>query len=195
MFFYTGSQDRWFGQAVNHRVEPRHPFSLGPLRGLAFGLRFCAKTLLYILKNITSPRNILGQIKINFGRSTSGVFKAPSPDRTETIEISYNTIKVAATKLSLVLNSYEIVHHVMMDIQGEEGAVLKECLEVANKKVRKFVIGTHSASIDKELAALFKKHRWESKWMFPCNVKNHPTPYGKTGFQDGVQVWRNPRIA
>ncbi|MBP7074084.1 MAG: FkbM family methyltransferase [Rhabdochlamydiaceae bacterium] len=108
-----------------------------------------------------------------------------------------NALKTKGVVKTITLNSllekYEHVDLIDMDIQGFELAVLEASIDLLNKKVKRLHIGTHSKEIDEGLKNLFQKHGWQNVHLFPC-LATSTTPYGVIEFNDGIQSWANPRI-
>jgi hypothetical protein len=78
-----------------------------------------------------------------------------------------------------------------LDIQGVESEVLAPSFDVLTAKVGIVHVGTHSASIDRELWIAFKRHGWLNAFAYPSNSQTS-TRFGRVTFVDGVQTWVNP---
>ena len=89
---------------------------------------------------------------------------------------------------------WDLVH---IDIQGGEGEVCRAGMAMMSERVRWVVIGTHSRALDGEVMAAFHAAGWALE-----NEKPTIMPWiqgGRTlemmAIVDGVQAWRNPRLA
>lgn len=89
---------------------------------------------------------------------------------------------------------WDLVH---IDIQGGEGEVCRAGMAMMSERVRWVVIGTHSRALDGEVMTAFHAAGWALE-----NEKPTIMPWiqgGRTlemmATVDGVQVWRNPRLA
>lgn len=81
-----------------------------------------------------------------------------------------------------------------MDIQGAELEVLADAMEHLDRHVRRIHVATHNPEVERRLCALFSLHGWVLNRCFLCHDVN-ATPYGSFRFIDGLQSWRNPRLA
>jgi len=103
-------------------------------------------------------------------------------------------IEVPAVTLSSLLKSEKLVDLIDADIQGAELDVMTEAQEQLNDKVKYVFIGTHETKLEYGLRELFTRNGWFNVYDFPC-FSEWPTWPGKiTSFQDGVQLWINPRL-
>jgi FkbM family methyltransferase len=81
-----------------------------------------------------------------------------------------------------------------MDIQGAELEVLSDAIEALDRHVARLHVATHNPEVERRLCALFALHGWTLGRCFLCHEVNE-TPYGSFRFIDGLQSWRNPRLA
>lgn len=100
---------------------------------------------------------------------------------------------VKTITLNSILENYERVDLIDMDIQSSELPVLRASIDSLNKKVKRLHIGTHSKEIDKGLNDLFLEHGWKNVNLYP-SFSTCATPYGVVTFNDGIQSWINPKI-
>lgn len=100
---------------------------------------------------------------------------------------------VKTITLNSLLEEYDRVDLIDMDIQSAELKVLQASIELLNKKVKRVHIGTHSKEIDEGLKNLFLENKWTNVHLFP-SFTTCPTPYGVVEFNDGIQSWVNPKI-
>ena len=80
-----------------------------------------------------------------------------------------------------------------VDIQGGEAELVRECLELLGRKVAYTVIGTHSRPIEGQLFELFLGAGWVLEFEQPAVLDLAPERPATRA--DGVQGWRNPRLA
>lgn len=109
---------------------------------------------------------------------------------------------VPVVGLSTILADYEQVDLVHMDIQGAERDVAEGAIDALDAQVRRVHIATHSPDtaatgghdVEAPLRRLFTEHGWELEVDVPCqgqtDVCGRPVQVN-----DGVQVWRNHRLA
>jgi FkbM family methyltransferase len=100
---------------------------------------------------------------------------------------------VKSITLNSLLELYDQVDLIDMDIQGQELPVLQDSIDLLNLKVKRLHIGTHSHEIDQGLERLFTQHGWRNIHLYPAFAETE-TAYGLVHFNDGVQSWVNPRI-
>jgi len=100
---------------------------------------------------------------------------------------------VRSVTLRQVLQGFEKVDLIDLDVQAAEADVLESAPSDLDRKVARLHIGTHSHEIEERLRALFGKLGWRNLNDYPCLGKSE-TPYGLIEFGDGVQSWLNPRF-
>jgi FkbM family methyltransferase len=85
------------------------------------------------------------------------------------------------------------IDYLHMDIQGAELEVLVSAPALLDRKVRRILVGTHSAEIEVGLRELFTRLRWSCQYDVPLNGEAR---IGETIVRvgDGVQVWINPTL-
>lgn len=103
-------------------------------------------------------------------------------------------VRLPAVTLAGVLRDIPRVDIIDLDIQGAEADVLLAAGDLLDARVRRLHIGTHSARIEAGLRAHFAAAGWECVHDYGCQG-TRATPYGPVPFGDGVQSWRNPRLA
>lgn len=108
-------------------------------------------------------------------------------------KIKASTHIVDTITLNSILEDYDKIDLIDLDIQGAEFNVLNASIEMLNKKVKRIHVGTHGKEIEKALEDLFNEHGWENKQLYSC-FSTCDTPYGRIYFNDGVQTWINPRL-
>jgi len=80
-----------------------------------------------------------------------------------------------------------------MDIQGGEADFVRDCMPTLVKKVAYLVIGTHSRTIEGRLMADLLAAGWVLEIERACDFNISPS--GPVTVMDGIQGWRNPRLA
>lgn len=80
-----------------------------------------------------------------------------------------------------------------MDIQGAEAQVIGNAEDVLSNRVKRVHIGTHSRTIEEELRKILTKLGWRCAEDHPC-FSVSMTRFGAASFNDGVQVWLNPKF-
>jgi FkbM family methyltransferase len=80
-----------------------------------------------------------------------------------------------------------------IDIQGGEADLVAGCLDTLARRVAYMVIGTHSRQIEGRLFQTLLDAGWQLEIERPAILALATT--GPTVTVDGVQGWRNPRIA
>jgi FkbM family methyltransferase len=105
----------------------------------------------------------------------------------------HRVVEVAAVTLSSVLQPYDRVDLVDLDIQGAEADVLESARAGLTDKVRRVHVGTHGPDIERRLRKLFGALGWinlnDYAWASEAS-----TPWGRVRFEDGVQTWLNPHL-
>ncbi len=88
---------------------------------------------------------------------------------------------------------WDLVH---IDVQGWEAKLCAGCVELLNARVRWLVIGTHSRLIDGEVMEILHGAGWVLENEKPTRFQfDTAKPLDLMTEVDGVQVWRNPRLA
>lgn len=100
---------------------------------------------------------------------------------------------VKTITLNSLLDDYDFVDLIDMDIQSSELPVLKSSISELNKKVKRVHVGTHKPEIDVGLKNLFLENNWKNVHLYPSFSKS-TTPYGLIDFNDGIQSWINPKF-
>lgn len=88
---------------------------------------------------------------------------------------------------------WDLVH---IDVQGDEVALCRSCIEDLNARVRWIVVGTHSRKVDGDLLELMCHAGWLLENEKPAKFAFAPNPATLEAMTtiDGTQVWRNPRL-
>jgi len=100
---------------------------------------------------------------------------------------------VKSVTLTEILDRFEKVDLIDLDVQGAEADVLESAPAELDHKVARLHIGTHSHEIEDRLRRLFGRLGWRRLNDYACLAKSE-TPYGTIEFGDGVQTWLNPRF-
>jgi len=104
----------------------------------------------------------------------------------------WGMIEVPAKRLEEILEPFQAVDLIDMDIQGTEVDLIEQNIGLLGKKVRRVHIATHGPEIETRIRTTMATAGWFKEWDFPCQSKTE-TPYGVIDFVDGVQTWRNPQ--
>jgi FkbM family methyltransferase len=91
--------------------------------------------------------------------------------------------------------AWDLVH---IDVQGWEGAICTRAIDALNDRVRWLIIGTHSRKLDGDLFDLFWRNDWVLENEKPTRftyTASAASPETMPSTADGIQVWRNPRLA
>jgi len=93
-----------------------------------------------------------------------------------------------SVSLEDLIKDKELVDYIHFDIQGSEGDVIENSIDVMNKKVRCIFIGTHSHEIEDQI----KNALSAQDWKLITDVTMSRRENGS--LQDGEQVWVNSRF-
>jgi FkbM family methyltransferase len=77
-----------------------------------------------------------------------------------------------------------------IDIQGTEATAVPTAMQTLTDRVRRVVVGTHGLKLDRDISEAFGSAGWVVEAQRPSML----TPAGAL-LRDGVQVWRNDRLA
>ena len=102
-------------------------------------------------------------------------------------------VQLPSLSITTVLNGVDRVQHLHCDIQGEEAEALGTAGPTLDAKVLRVVVGTHGRGIEERLFALFAGLGWRLEYEKPCTFDQASS--GMALKNDGVQVWRNDRLA
>ena len=123
-------------------------------------------------------------------RNTTGIEKQLLPGMDEKAEIKL----VSAVTLEDVLNPFDRVDFLEVDMQQSEIVVFPPFMDLVKRKVRRVHLGTHGKDVHAELAALFRRDGWEIVFDYAPNT-DYETPQGKFSLNDGVLTAVNPDLA
>lgn len=90
-----------------------------------------------------------------------------------------------SVSLTDLIEPYEVVDFIHLDIQGSEGKVIQAAIESLNQKCRIMYVGTHSHEIEADLRKLLPDNAWTLVHDIPMSKRND----GR--LKDGTQVWVN----
>lgn len=93
-----------------------------------------------------------------------------------------------SVSLEDLIEDKQLVDYIHFDIQGSEGDVIENSVEVMNKKVRCIFVGTHSHDIEDQIKAALT----DQGWYLIADVTMSTRENGR--LQDGEQVWVNSRF-
>jgi FkbM family methyltransferase len=109
---------------------------------------------------------------------------------------NHKKISIRGYSLKTLLNDFEIVDFIHIDIQGHEVDVIKSAISILKQKVRYICIGTHSHKIEGDLIDLMFENDWELLRESPCIFNKEKTKdqhLVDLTTIDGTQLWRNNR--
>jgi FkbM family methyltransferase len=88
---------------------------------------------------------------------------------------------------------WDLVH---LDVQGWEGEVCGEAIDVMDRRVHRLVVGLHSRRLESEVLTLFYSRGWVLENEKPTRFVYEPAAptIENMTVLDGIQVWRNPRL-
>jgi FkbM family methyltransferase len=101
--------------------------------------------------------------------------------------------RVRAVSVRSVLQELERVDLLDVDIQGAEADALEPAGEVLDECVKCVYVGTHDRANEERLRAQFAGLGWTSVYDFPGGGTAE-TAWGRIMFEDGVQLWLNPKL-
>jgi FkbM family methyltransferase len=100
--------------------------------------------------------------------------------------------RVRAVSLATLLEPLDLVDLIDADIQGAEADALEPAADLLDAKVKRVYVATHTRDNEDRVRSLFNALGWDSVWDYPCGAESD-TPWGRILFEDGAQVWRNPK--
>ncbi len=143
----------------------------------------------------------VGNSKAWYGQSIQEA-SAPSDQRVqeanaETSEDQVSLERVRALDIAEVLDGFDKIDYLQLDIQGSEWDFLSSSPALLDDRVRVVNIGTHSREIEQNLRAQFATRGWRCLYDISLGTKV-AVRFGGANLQiiqfgDGVQVWENPR--
>jgi FkbM family methyltransferase len=104
------------------------------------------------------------------------------------------TFNVSTYALASLLDKFNFIDLIDMDIQGAELDVLSAAVDDLQRKVKRIHVGTHSYEIESDLRGTFARMGWNCESDFSC-LGRRETIYGYVDFEDGVQTWVNPSFS
>ena len=102
-------------------------------------------------------------------------------------------LKVRTYGLAALMEPYDRIDLIHMDIQGAELHVIAASIADLARKVRRMIVGTHSDDIHESLIEIFVSNGFKAEFLFPRRDLVQ-TEYGPIQFRDGCQVWTNPNV-
>jgi FkbM family methyltransferase len=104
--------------------------------------------------------------------------------------LDHPLVKVKTVTLSRLLERFEWVDLIHLDVQGAELRVLRESAESLSK-VRRIFVETHSEEIENDLRELLPSLGWRARRDYALR-STASTPWGEIEFDGGgVQAWVN----
>ncbi|MFN3890908.1 MAG: hypothetical protein ACK4MV_10965 [Beijerinckiaceae bacterium] len=108
--------------------------------------------------------------------------------------LALNMIPIRAIGLTRLLERFDHIDFLHVDIQGAEAEIVPRSIEALESKVTIMFIGTHSRKIEGDLIEFLHKRGWQLLREQPCefdSTMNAPTLEGLTT-KDGGLVWQAP---
>ena len=120
------------------------------------------------------------------------VFDA-APAQVEVLRQSGDYREMKTVALDEAIGDHSRIDLLHVDIQGGEGELLRNSIDVLNRKVGYIVVGTHSRMIDGEIIGLLQADGgWRLEIERPTLFTIHDGEFVTR--IDGVQGWRNARF-
>lgn len=120
------------------------------------------------------------------------IFDSASPEYARALGSGrYDPIRIVP--LSDVIGDRPRIDLLHMDIQGGEADLVRDCLDLLGEKVAYLVIGTHSRPVEGRLFETLLGAGWVLEIEQPAEIDLHPQRPATR--RDGVQGWRNARLA
>ena len=109
-------------------------------------------------------------------------------------------VQVPGVTLAGLIEDYEFVDLIDMDIQFAESQVIKSSVAAITKKVRRLYVETHSRQIHTTITGLLTRagwtlleaHGWRESDVLPAGPDM--TQFGLINFHGGMQYWSNPLL-
>jgi FkbM family methyltransferase len=120
-------------------------------------------------------------------RLRSRLGRRPAPPVERAVE------RVRAVSLRTVLEPFDRVDLIDVDIQGAEADALEPAAAELDARVKRAYVATHDPTNEDRLRTLFNGLGWSCLHDYPGNGISE-TPWGRIMFEDGAQVWINPRL-
>jgi hypothetical protein len=118
---------------------------------------------------------------------------ARSPDELERLRGSGEHSELVTVSIEEVIGDRPRIDLLHIDIQGGETSLIRDSLDVLNRKVAYIVVGTHSRAIDGQIIDFLSR---DGGWMLEIERPCIFSIEGGTLLTriDGVQGWRNARM-
>jgi FkbM family methyltransferase len=134
-------------------------------------------------------RHVLRTMRAAVSSLRHGRILGETDDLKQSASSSSTNIRVRCYSIPTLLQPYQKVDLVHVDIQGDEYNVISSAGSVLKEKVKRLVIGTHSRTIEQQLLETLTGQDWELESEEACIFKQN---WGRTLlWRDGCQVWRN----
>ena len=102
-------------------------------------------------------------------------------------------IRIPCIRLSELVEEYETIDLVHIDVQGEERRIVPDALASLAGRARRVLVATHGNGIHRQLRRLFRGGDWKLEYDFGCR-KRVRTPFGDIRFLDGMLAAVNRRL-
>ena len=101
-------------------------------------------------------------------------------------------LRVPCITLRGLLEKWDVVDLIHLDVQGEELRVLRHAQDRLNEKVRRVIMATHSRRIHRTLRKQFQESGWDCGYDFGLRTRAR-TAFGDVLFLDGLLAFVNRR--
>lgn len=136
----------------------------------------------------------LRNLRSRVGRIVRGERTDPSALATEDNYFEAEITLLSTVTLKDILSPFDRVDYLEVDIQQSEAVVFPPQMDVVKRKVRRVHMGTHGATVHRDMVELFRRDGWEIVFDYAPNAE-YETPFGKFSLNDGVLTAVNPALA
>jgi Methyltransferase FkbM domain len=100
-------------------------------------------------------------------------------------------IIIKTRSLRSIIGDRHDIDLIDIDIQGAEGTVVTNSVDVLTERVKRLYIETHNAEVETRIRSALAATGWDLVYDFAVGGVR-PTPYGHVDFSDGgCQSWIN----
>ncbi len=101
-----------------------------------------------------------------------------------------SNMRIPCVRLKNLMQNFDMVDIIHMDVQGEELVVIRDSIDVLKKKTKRLLIGTHSRLLHNRIGSLLRAENWRIIFDFaPKGTRR--TDFGDIYFLDGLLVCEN----
>jgi FkbM family methyltransferase len=110
-----------------------------------------------------------------------------------TDSMGWRFIETDEVTIADVIEPFDFVDLLDMDIQGSEGVAVRASIEALTAKVRRTYIETHNHPVEADLRESLAAAGWRRLRDYDCLQENQ-TAFSRAYMVGGVQCWINPRL-